>query len=146
MGLDYLTGTWDWTAGLEYGSGILSLIAGLDSPLEHGTGMWDWNVGLDYLTGTWDWTAGLEYGSGILSLIAGLDSMGLVYYPPKYACHARQRPIANVVLSCSSSSPCSQTNSPSSTLRLELYPRNTLVTACHAYQRPIALLVSQKIH
>ena len=23
-------------------------IAGLDSPLERGTGMWDWNVGLEY--------------------------------------------------------------------------------------------------
>ena len=53
-------------------------------------------MGLDYLTGTWDWNVGLEY-----CLL-------------KYACHARQRPIANVVLSCSSSSPspCSQTNSP----------------------------------
>ena len=34
----------------------MSLIAGLDSPLEHGTGSgagtWDWNMGLDYLTGT----------------------------------------------------------------------------------------------
>ena len=25
----------------------VSLIAGLDFPLEHGTGTWDWNVGLD---------------------------------------------------------------------------------------------------
>ena len=48
----------------------MSLIAGLDSPLEHGTGsgagMWDWNMGLDYLTGTRDWTAGLECGTGLL--------------------------------------------------------------------------------
>ena len=34
----------------------MSLIAGLDSPLERGTGLFDWNVGLDYLTGAWDWT------------------------------------------------------------------------------------------
>ena len=32
----------------------VSLITGLDSPLEHGTGLFDWNMGLDYLTGTWD--------------------------------------------------------------------------------------------
>ena len=30
----------------------VSLIAGLDSPLEHETGLFDWNVGLDYRTGT----------------------------------------------------------------------------------------------
>ena len=29
----------------------MSLIAGLDSPLERGTGMWDWNMGLECGTG-----------------------------------------------------------------------------------------------
>ena len=29
----------------------VSLIAGLDSPLERGTGMWDWNMGLECGTG-----------------------------------------------------------------------------------------------
>ena len=52
VGLDYLTGTWDWTTGLEHcpqkytyhARQRVSLIAGLDSPLEHGTGMWDWII------------------------------------------------------------------------------------------------------
>ena len=37
----------------------VSLIAGLDSSLECGTGRWDWNVGLHFQLGrwnrTWDW-------------------------------------------------------------------------------------------
>ena len=28
----------------------VSLIAGLDFPLERGTGIWDWNIGLDFTT------------------------------------------------------------------------------------------------
>ena len=39
-----------WTLSPEQ-SGV-SLVAGLDSPLERGTGLFDWNVGLDYWTGT----------------------------------------------------------------------------------------------
>ena len=33
----------------------MSLIAGLDSPLEHGTGTWDWIVRLERRTGLLDW-------------------------------------------------------------------------------------------
>ena len=45
----FSTGTWDWNVGLDYLTGTwdssrVSLIAVLDSLLEHGTGMWDWNI------------------------------------------------------------------------------------------------------
>ena len=33
----------------------VSLFAGLDSPLEHGTGTWDWIIRLECGTGIWDW-------------------------------------------------------------------------------------------
>ena len=33
------------------------LNTGLDSPLEHGTGMWDWIIELECGTGIWDWTS-----------------------------------------------------------------------------------------
>ena len=33
----------------------VSLIAGLDSPLDHGTGLFDWNVGPECWTRMWDW-------------------------------------------------------------------------------------------
>ena len=36
-----------WTVAID--SIWVSLIAGLDSPLEHGTGTWDWNVGQESL-------------------------------------------------------------------------------------------------
>ena len=51
----------------------VSLITGLDFPLECetglecGTGMWDWNVGLECGTGMWDWNVGLECGTGMWS-------------------------------------------------------------------------------
>ena len=43
----------------------VSLITGLDFPLECGTGMRDWNVGLECGTGMWDWNVGLECGTGM---------------------------------------------------------------------------------
>ena len=38
------TRTGNFTYALPQGLGRVSLIAGLDSPLDHGTGMWDWNI------------------------------------------------------------------------------------------------------
>ena len=35
----------------------VSLNTGLDSPLEHGTGTWDWIIELECGTGIWDWTS-----------------------------------------------------------------------------------------
>ena len=39
--------------------GWVSLIAGLDSPLERGTGAWDWTDRLERGTGLIDWNVGL---------------------------------------------------------------------------------------
>ena len=39
----------------------VSLNTGLDSPLEYGTGMWDWIIELECGTGTWDWTSILAH-------------------------------------------------------------------------------------
>ena len=35
----------------------MSLNTGLDSPLECGTGTWDWIIKLDCGTGIWDWNS-----------------------------------------------------------------------------------------
>ena len=42
---------WEFYDYTNYASNGVSLIAGLDSPLERGTGMWDWNMGLECGTG-----------------------------------------------------------------------------------------------
>ena len=65
-GLDYGTGLWDWTVGLD----LVDWITGLD----WGTGLWDWTEGLDYGTGLWtglrDWT----WWTGLRDWTEGLDS------------------------------------------------------------------------
>ena len=43
-----------WTQLTQEAGGV-SLFAGLDSPLEHGTGSWDWIIRLECGTGMWDW-------------------------------------------------------------------------------------------
>ena len=39
----------------------VSLIAGLDSPLERGTGTWDWTIRLERGTGLLDWSVGRDW-------------------------------------------------------------------------------------
>ena len=46
-----------YTMSNVYGYNRVSLNTGLDSPLEHGTGTWDWIIELECGTGIWDWTS-----------------------------------------------------------------------------------------
>ena len=57
----------------------MSVIAGLDFPVEHGTGTWDWNMGLEHGTGTRDWNIRLEHGTGTWDWNMGLDKRCKVY-------------------------------------------------------------------
>ena len=49
----------------------MSLNTGLDSPLECGTGTWDWIIKLDCGTGIWDWNCILAPEQ----ILAGTDNV-----------------------------------------------------------------------